>query len=225
MLDFTPQGLDRISTLATYLGGTAIVTLAILVAVGFAYFVAGKNGGTSHAQERGFRMVGLGIGAVMILSTIGSAISFGISQGDATLMPEGAQQQDVTVEREAATISCPSTGTWEADDHEGAFGSSYATQEESLEGREALDDLGLLTAYEERLNDIWEDEYDGADPDDPPIDKVRLNSVRWHPDGAQGACDSSNHNLMSGTEVEIEAVQYPDSVQGRDMTIPADEAQ
>lgn len=225
MLDFTPDGLDGLSQIARYLGGTALVVLGISIGVGALYFAAGRSGGVSKTQEKGIRMVLIGLASVTVLSSVSAGIAWGLSQGGANLMPEGSQQQDVTVERQESRVSCPSRGEWEAEDHEGAIGSSYPTESASMEGREMLDALGLLEAYESRLNDIWDDEYDGADPDNRPIDRVRVKSVRWDPDGTAGECDSSNHNLMPGTEVDIEAVQYPTSIQERDLSIPAEEAQ
>lgn len=224
MLDFTPDGMDGLTRVAAYLGGTTVVILGILIAVGALYFAVGRAGGVSKTQEKGMRMVLIGLTSVAVLTSVSAGITFGIAQGGANLMPQGSQQQDVTVERDAAQISCPSRGQWEADDHEGAFGSNYATESASMEGRQMLDQLGLLETYEERLNEIWDEEYDGADPNDPPIDRVRVNAVTWDPDGAQGECNESNTNLMSGTTVDIEAVQYPGSIQNRDMSIPAEEA-
>lgn len=225
MLDFAPDGLDEISQVTAYLAGTAVVTLGMLVAIGLAYFLVGRNGGTSKAQERGMKMVGIGLASVMLLTSISAAVSWGISQGGASLMPEGSQQQDLVVEREGSAISCDTPGSWEAPDHEGAIGSSYATWESTEEGHAQLRELGLYEAYADRMYEMYQEEFDMTTEDgEPPVERVRLNEITWHRDAANGGCEPENTNLMPGTVVTVDSVHYPRSITTWEIEIPAEEA-
>lgn len=209
MLDFTPQGLDRISTLSAYLGGTAIVALAILVAVGFGYFAAGKSGGTSRAQERGFRMVGLGVGGVMVLSSIGAAVSFGISQGDATLMPEGAQQQDVTVQREAPQTTCTEQAVRNFNEE-----SDDTSEAERRELMSTVTNGGIQAssgaAGEPPLYIQDDADTDASTYNNGTLDEV--TALKWYPEGTGGDCSAENESSTPDTQVDIELVISGDDV-------------
>lgn len=179
MLDFTPQGLDRMGTVSAYLLGTSVILLAILIAVGFVYFGMGRKEGRSRAQERGVRMAGIGLMGVMVLTSLGSAITFGLSQGTASLMPEGAQQQDVVVEREAATSTCTQAVTREFD-----------TESNPPSPEEQWQILDELTG--------------GRSHDHSHLEGTELQALRWYPVGPQ--CDSDNHTSAEGTDIEIQLV-------------------
>lgn len=106
MLDFDPDGLSGLSTVAGFLIATAVVALGIAVAAGATMLVAGRSNGLSRPQEKGLRVISIGAAGVMVLSSLGSWISWSIDQGQQALMPAQAQQQDIVVEREAPTTTC-----------------------------------------------------------------------------------------------------------------------
>lgn len=206
MLDFLPQGTDEINTVAAYLIGTGVVLLGVLIATGFVYFAMGRNGGVSRAQERGFKMVGVGTASVMVLSSLGGAIVFGIGQGNESLMPEDAQQQAVTVEREAPTTTCSETAVRDFNEE------SESTSEQE---RQAL--LDSVTDGEVVVNT----EYSMASESsfyvsDEAVEENRTDAttavgeveeierISWYPDGSTGNCSADNETSAADTVVEFE---------------------
>lgn len=178
MLDMNPDGLGGIETVTTYLLATAVICLGLVVATGLVFFAMGRNGGLSRSQERGFRMVGIGVLAASVVAGLGGAISWATEQGTEDLMPESAKQQDLVIERNAPTTTCTEEAVRNFDEED---------DELSMEERDELLDelLGRQVG-----------EWDRGD------DSQGISTVKWYAQGPD--CSGDNLTVAEGTEVEIE---------------------
>lgn len=201
MLDFAPDGLEEISQVTRYLAGTAVAVLAMLVAVGFLSFLMGRNGGLSRSQERGMKMVGLGLASVMLLTSVSAAVSWGISQGGSDMMPSEARQQDLVVEREAPQTTCTDEAVRNFNQEPSPL--SQQEREDMLE-TVSKGDLMVVEgnggiAFHERAENS-----DAAFVEDSEVEELTV--LRWYPDGAGGNCGGENTNSTVCTDMEVEAV-------------------
>lgn len=101
-----PDGLSGWSTIASFLLGSAFVLLIVAVGIGVVMAVWGRHHLQSGSARKGWTVTALsGIGA-MVLGSASAGIAWGAEQGTASLMPEGARPQAVTVEKQAPKHTC-----------------------------------------------------------------------------------------------------------------------
>lgn len=201
MLDFEVDGTERLAELTRNLGGTAIVVLGILVAVGFAYFTIGRSHGLSKAQEKGMKMVGVGLASIVLLSSIGAAVSWGISQGGSSLMPSEARQQDIVVEREAPVTTCVEQAVRNFDEEP-----NPPSHQERVDMVETVSKGDLQVAEENGGFYVHEraGESDATYVQDSRIEEVKV--LKWYADGSGGNCGGENTSSAACTEMNVETV-------------------
>lgn len=201
MLDFEVDGLDGISELTRNLGGTAIVVLGILVAVGFAYFTIGRANGLSRSQEKGMKMVGVGLASIVLLSSIGAAVSWGISQGGGSLMPSEARQQDIVVEREAPVTTCVEQAVRNFNQEP-----TPLSHQERVDMVETVSKGDLQVAEDNGGFYVHEraEESEAGYAQDSRIEEVTV--LKWYTDGNGGDCGGGNTNSAACTDMDIETV-------------------
>lgn len=174
--DIDPWGLEGVrglnSVTATLLG-TSIVFLLILIGAAAVLLTAGRQGGLSGAQQRGIRMMAIGSASVAVIASAAGAISWSIGIGTDRLMPEDARGQDIVVERDAPSSTCPRAVTLSFDDDA---------------GDENFEILNEIVG-----EDFWTDGNNNMD--------VTPISAEWQPVGPE--CLSSNYQAEEGTDIEV----------------------
>lgn len=180
MLDFDPEGLGQISDVTAYLIGGAIIAFGLAVACGAVLFAAGRNGGVSRTQEKGFRMVGISLAAVAVVSSLGGAFSWSTGLGQSQMMPSEARQQDIVIERQAPTTTCT--------DHAEL---NFEDDDEEVPNAEREEILNELAGRDIEV------------PWDEGSDEERITELRWYPIGPD--CSAENISAAEGTYIEWEA--------------------
>lgn len=183
MLDnINVDGMDSLNTTAGWLIGSAIVILVGGVAIGAMVVSSGKAHQNSQRSTKGWAMMGIAVGAAVLLGSIGPAVAWGMDRGTDTMMPEAAQPTEITVERQEPATTC---------DQETEDFTDNDTNQEGIDWTRELvgpdhEDEGPLgdTSFIDGKNIIWE--------------------VKWYPDGQGGDCDSAEEVVAECTEVEID---------------------
>lgn len=180
------EGLGALDTVTGQLIGTAVVVLVAGLGVGGAIAGAGKSRNKPDLATKGFITMGVAVVAAVMLGGIGPAVNWGMNRGTDSLMPEAAGPSDVTVEKDAAAISC-----------------EQVSRELNGDGFvDPSDDPEPLEFARELVGPEYEDE--------PPLDdpwyanEVSVKSVAWYPDSAAGGCSEQNETVAECTEVEVE---------------------
>lgn len=204
MLDFAPDGIDGLSQVARYLGGTAVIMLGILIATGLMFFAIGRAGGTSRAQEKGFRMVMIGTASVAVLTSVSAGIAFGISRGGEDYLPAGATQQNVTVEREAPSTTCREDAVRNFDSEPNP--PSQAEREALLE---TLTEGGLIVSQGAAGEPAFYVSPEDADTNATMLQSgtvEEITTLKWRAPGDGGDCSANVESAAPGSTVELEVV-------------------
>jgi len=125
-----------------------------------------------------------------IIASASGAITWGVStSGTEELMPEAAQPQNITVEREAPVSTCDKNS-----------------------GKRVFEEEDDPLSHDERI-DIFEDVAEGAEPKGKSditvadaLDELRdtdatIINLTWTPVGP--GCDGTNFSTAAGTEISI----------------------
>lgn len=101
-----PDGTSGWSDIAGFMLASALVLLIIAVGVGLVMGIWGRHTLSTGTARKGWAVTALAGIAAMVLGSLSGGIAWGISQGTASLMPEGARPQAVTVEKQAPKQTC-----------------------------------------------------------------------------------------------------------------------
>lgn len=192
-------GLSSLNTVAAYFLGSAIVILVVGLAVGITMWLTGRAKGGSNTASKGLTTSGIAVAGAIVLGGAGGAIQWGSGLGDSELMPTAAQPQDITIDKEPASVSCPAVTR--------DFSEDWKDRLEAASDGTALEDLNL-DANEENFQ--WARELVGEEYADENAvnreDHYQLMGVSWHPDGEGGDCDVSNETAEQCSEVTFEYI-------------------
>lgn len=197
MLDgIDPDGMETLNNIAGYALGTAIVAAVIAATIGVYLWLGGKLGKFSgHSSAKGLNAMWLACLGVTFIASASGAITWGVStSGTEELMPEAAQPQDITVEREAPVSTCDlNTGV-----------RNFEEEDDPLSEEERLDIFSTVTEDAEATG--------GAAVEQTPEevrdmiesnDNSSLISLTWTPIGPEN-CDGTNTSVADGTTVTAE---------------------
>src|SRR5699024_4476914 len=179
---FDIPGLGTLNSVAAFFLGSAILLMMLGLGYGMTLFVSGKTGGGSDRTTKGLRTSGLALVGAAVLGSIGGMIQWSIDQGDSELMPVEAQPQEIIIDKEPASVSCPAVTKDFTDDLEDALDSEDANPE--------LNDENVQWAHEV-VGEEYEYKVDRA------IANNFLQRVSWHPDGEGGDCDGSKVSVQA----------------------------
>jgi len=184
--DIDVEGLRSLDTATGWLLGTALVILVAGLAIGGYIAGSGKARNNSDRATKGIATMGIAVVAAVLLGGIGSAVNWGMNRGNESLMPQAARPGNVTVEKDAAAISC-----------------EQVSRELNGDGFvDPNDDPEPLEFARQLVGPEYEDE--------PPLDdpwyanEVSVKSVAWYPDSAAGGCSEQNETVTECTPVEIQ---------------------
>lgn len=171
--DIDPWGLESLNSVTGMLLGTAVVLLLIMVACGAVLMTVGRAGNLSGSQVRGLRMGVIACASIAVITSVAGGMSWGLGFGTDNLMPEEARGQDIVVERDAPSSTCPGTVTLSFDD-------------------EAGDENFAI------LNEIVDEEYWTDQNNNTDLTPI---SAEWQPVGPD--CASTNYEAEEGTDIEV----------------------
>lgn len=195
MLDgFEIQGLDQLNTIAAYFLGSAIIVLVLGLAVGITMWRAGRSRGGGNLGDHGLKTAGIAVVGAIVLGGIGGGVQWGSGLGDSELMPTAAQPQDITIQREAAKVTCEAVTK--------DFSQEYADVLDSGEP-----DHDMINRHREWVLDLIGEEYADEAALQPT---AMLMTVTWHPDGEAGDCSESNKTVAQCSEVTFDAAVMPE---------------
>jgi len=192
MLDgIDPDGMETLNNIAGYALGTAIVAAVIAATIGVYLWLGGKLGKFSgHSSAKGLNAMWLACLGVTFIASASGAITWGVStSGTEELMPEAAQPQSITVEREAPVSTCDKNS-----------------------GKRVFEEEDDPLSHDERI-EIFEEVADGAEPKgksditvSDALDELRdtdatIINLTWTPVGP--GCDGTNFSTAAGTEISI----------------------
>lgn len=186
---FEIQGLDQLNTLAAYFLGSAIIVLVLGLAVGITMWRAGRSRGGGNLGDHGLKTAGIAVVGAIVLGGIGGGVQWGSGLGDSELLPTAAQPQDITIQREAAKVTCEAVTK--------DFSQEYADLVDSGEP-----DHDMLDRHREWVLDLIGEEYADEAALQP---QAMLMAVTWHPDGEAGDCSDSNKTVAQCSEVTFDA--------------------
>ena len=183
-----PDGLSGWSSIASWLLGSALVLLVVAVGVGVVVAVWGRNHWQPGTAQKGWGITALaGIGA-MVLGSVSAGIAWGAEQGTASLMPEGARPQAVTVEREAPKQTCRQDAV-----------RNFEEEENPPPNEERVALVERLVGDHPDLDEEWRH---GA-LIDAGADATEVTLVRWR--AASGPdCSGDNETVKECTTVHVE---------------------
>ncbi|NWN87273.1 MAG: hypothetical protein HLX51_01810 [Micrococcaceae bacterium] len=192
MLDgIDPEGMDTLNTVAGYGLGTAIVAAVIAATLGVYLWVGGKLGKFSGDKSaKGLNAMWLACLGVTFITSASSAIAWGVSTGGTdNLMPEAAQPQDITVNREAPVSTCDQGSgerVFEEEDDPPSHDQRVAIFEDVAAGAEPLGQSDITVADAlESLRDT----------------DATITNITWTPVGP--GCDGTNFTTAAGTEISV----------------------
>lgn len=192
--DIELDGLGQLNTVAGYFLGSAVVILVIGLGVGITMWIAGRKTG-SNLATKGLVTSGLAVLGAVILGGAGGAVQWGSGLGNSALMPQAARQQDMTIEKEAASVTCKTVTKSYLDE-----GSSGAL----AESPEAL--AAMFDSHDESLafvKALVGPDYQDSAPIRALASSNPLQSVSWHPDGESGDCAATNQTVADCTTVKL----------------------
>jgi len=188
---FDIPGLGTLNAVAAFFLGTAILVMILGLGYGMTLFVSGKTGGGSQRTTKGLQTSGLALIGAAVLGSIGGMIHWSMDRGDSELMPVEAQPQEIIIDKEPASVSCPAVTKDFTDELEGLLDSGEPDHD--------MNDEHVQWAVE-----LVGEEY--ADETALTTNSNLLQRVSWHPDGEGGDCDISNETVQECTEVSFEHI-------------------
>lgn len=185
-------GLGKLNTVAGYFLGSAVVFLVIGIGAGIAMWLAGRNRSGNNLSSKGLTTVGVALVGAIVLGGAGGAVQWGSELGDSNLMPQAARQQNLTIEKEAASVTCKTVTK------------TFLDRDSNSDPTEVLADM--YNTHEESV--VWVKalvgpEYENAPPIRALASDNPLESVSWHPDGDGGDCTTANQTVADCTTVKI----------------------
>src|SRR5699024_4684310 len=180
------EGLGALNTMTGWLLGSAIVILVAGLAIGGAIVGSGKSTNNPDRFTKGFATMGVAVVGAVLHGGIGPAVAWGMDRGNESLMPEAAGPGNVTVEQDAAYVSCDIVTVNFVDD-------------DSFENFEQAHDWTVDLVGEEASREsealAWDDSFFSTNN--------TVDEVQWIPDGGEGDCSPENKTVTECTDVEI----------------------
>ena len=150
----------------------------------------------SGSARKGWTVTALsGIGA-MVLGSASAGIAWGAEQGTASLMPEGARPQAVTVEKQAPKHTCNRQAVRDFDEENSP---PDRAEREQLVRKLVGDDVEVPVGHE-----IYRFDRGAGEPG--PREPV-IKSLKWTADGADGDCSAENETVKECTDVQVRVDQ------------------